>query len=786
MAKSELFNNQLIPWVLVAGVLSGGLWRAAPAPDAGKPGDSGASAGRTEGESGPVPWISDLRPVMESLDATLGRAPEGANGSELQSSAGVALQPKGEARDTQIVQAMATLRTGLDRLISPTERSCGDLTALQASAATLGAWLLDDDASSGKPRATAAKGLLDEYRDWRLLEDLASRTKPDPRDTGAPTYAVDFIVATVPDYVDSNSGWLADQGLAALQSGMVEEKFLFDRVKLVDWSRSQAGALSVLASSRLHERQPGAIIFRKVEDETVQTDKTVQLGKTVHIQVQVVLVVLETPTAGVHQAALRNSLRFLRAWDACATRKSRTLRVLGPSFSGSTLSLASVLGEAPFRAAFDPRIVISGSATAGENIRRMKDFSQGAIYRATVQPTAVLQERMARFLESLNPAWKDGNGVALLTESNTAFGGDAGKSGKDAAKAPAAGGAGTWREPFAKAKSFNFPMHIAQLRSDAPALAQPGALLSGPVIPLNMRETIPPSDLIPALRPQLTSPVVGSTVDSILDAIRHEKLSAVGILATDDRDVLFLSREVKRASPDVQLFLFGTHGLYLHPDYVPYLRGALVASSYALTLANQPEVAKSSDPQHRQPFPSMVAEGIFYATRALLSLTPDAHGNQSHALDYCHDGATDITNCVPAAPVSINVIGEDGYWTITAATPTPVYGPVDPDQVAPPSKLNVAELPRLPLQFAIGALLVLAIVAIHLVVLYRIKRALTKGTEDQAFLELPFVRMFVPPITFDRAASITGSRIVSAWGCSRSLPPGSRPSRCRFWCGARV
>ena len=318
---------------------------------------------------------------------------------------------------------------------------------------------------------------------------------------------------------------------------------------------------------------------------------------------------LETPTAGVHQAALRNSLRFLRAWDACATRKSRTLRVLGPSFSGSTLSLASVIGEAPFRAAFDPRIVISGSATAGENIQRMKDFSQGAIYRATVQPTAVLQERMARFLESLNPAWKDGDGVALLTESNTAFGGDAGKSGKDAAKAPAAGGAGTWREPFAKAKSFNFPLHIAQLRSDAPALAQPGALLSGPVIPLNMRETIPPSDLIPALRPQLTSPVVGSTVDSILDAIRHEKLSAVGILATDDRDVLFLSREVKRASPDVQLFLFGTHGLYLHPDYVPYLRGALVASSYALTLANQPEVAKSSDPQHRQPFPSMVGGG---------------------------------------------------------------------------------------------------------------------------------------------------------------------------------
>jgi hypothetical protein len=77
-----------------------------------------------------------------------------------------------------------------------------------------------------------------------------------------------------------------------------------------------------------------------------------------------------------------------------------------------------------------------------------------------------------------------------------------------------------------------------------------------------MREASPPADLIPALRPQLTSAVVEATVDSILDAIRHEKYSAVGIVATDDRDILFLAREVKRTSPDVQLFLFGAHSLY--------------------------------------------------------------------------------------------------------------------------------------------------------------------------------------------------------------------------------
>src|SRR5436190_21417328 len=106
MAKSELFNNSLIPWVLIAGVLSGGLWRPSTVGDAGKPGEPGASAERTDGESGPVPWISDLRPVMESLDATLGRATDRSNGSRLPSPAGVALQPQGEARDTQVFQAV--------------------------------------------------------------------------------------------------------------------------------------------------------------------------------------------------------------------------------------------------------------------------------------------------------------------------------------------------------------------------------------------------------------------------------------------------------------------------------------------------------------------------------------------------------------------------------------------------------------------------------------------------------------------------------------------------------
>src|SRR5262245_10283797 len=715
MAKSELVNNSLIPFILIAGVLSGSLLRTSPPADAGKAADTNTTNEKLDGVATPVQsWVSDLRPVMDTMDAALGAGGATAEASSLIDAAGITLEAKGEARDKRVLEAMTSLRAGLNGLADPTGPvTCGGASDLQGPANVIAAWILTDDGGDAKRRAAAAKGLLDEYRDWRLLADLANRVSRSATAAGPPHYTVDFMVATLPDYVDSNSGWLADQVMAAVQSGMAQEDYLFDRVKLVDWSRASNGPVSILSSSRLHERQPGAIVFRKVTGQT--------------ISIQVVMLVLETPTAGVHQIALRNSLWFLRTWNECTNNGKAPLRILGPSFSGSTVSLASVIGEAPFRTSFTDRIVITGSATANENAQNMATFSDGAIFRATVQTTAVLKARMAEYLTSLSSKWEYGEHVALLNESNTAYGGDANTATtcskpasppSEALTTPPAKGQpdsitnGLPKLPaFRCAKVFNFPLHVAQLRSDAPALGQPGgALLTSPAIPLNMREATPPSDLIPALRPQLTSPVVESTVDSILDAIRHEKISAVGIFATDDRDVLFLAREVKRASPDVQLFLFGTHGLYLHPDYLPYLRGALVASSYALTLANQPEIKDAYDALHRQPFPSMSAEGIFYATRALVSV----HANEESETDeppmplmpYC--GGTVEAHCVPVAPVSINVIGEDGYWTlpniskankVKAPASPPSRGTKEPSTVpvpAPP-ELTVAALPGLPL-----------------------------------------------------------------------------------------
>ena len=49
----------------------------------------------------PVPWVSDLRPVLETLDGALGARVGSAHASPLNGATTVALAAKGDARDQQ-------------------------------------------------------------------------------------------------------------------------------------------------------------------------------------------------------------------------------------------------------------------------------------------------------------------------------------------------------------------------------------------------------------------------------------------------------------------------------------------------------------------------------------------------------------------------------------------------------------------------------------------------------------------------------------------------------------
>ena len=319
--------------------------------------------------------------------------------------------------------------------------------------------------------------------------------------------------------------------------------------------------------------------------------------------------------------------------------------------------------------------LVTGSAMADGNPSIVKAIAPDVIYEAAVQPTSAEMKALGRTLGRMNPDWTVGEHVALLIESNTSFGQSAAPAGRGAAErgSGAAVAASQTLAPaptcsafpnvtisagaFPCATVYRFPLHVSQLRSDA-TLSQPAplSLLPTPIVPLSFRDTTPASDQLPALRPQLASPVAEATVDNILDNIRHEDLDVVGIVATDPRDVLFLAREVRKAAPDVQLFFVGSYLLYLQPEYIPYMRGAIVASPYPLALGTQRAVGRTTD---RDAFPSFVAAGIFNAMSIQLQAA-------NQLVDYC-DPSVNFVGSTPAPcqpPVWVTVIGNDGYWPL--------------------------------------------------------------------------------------------------------------------------
>ena len=269
---------------------------------------------------------------------------------------------------------------------------------------------------------------------------------------------------------------------------------------------------------------------------------------------------------------------------------------------------------------------------------------------------------------------------------------------------------------------------MADFQSTAPPTI---SLLPSSAVPLNFRETIPPADQIPALRPQLTSAIVESQMNGILDNLEHEGITAVGIVATDERDVLFIARLLKRQAPNVQLFFTFNNLLYLHSDYLPYMRGALVASTYPLYLPNQ-----QLPSGQRRLFQSMTSEAIYNAIRVQFNEEP---------LDYCDPAQSGRRGCVP--PVWVSIVGDDGFWPIAWESFDP--GPMTRAVANVSGGVHLLPLPG---PVRVIALLLLAVIGAHAGIVVFAWAKLTDAHALRRFQRSPFLRVLAPPITY-RSAS---------------------------------
>ncbi len=501
-----------------------------------------------------------------------------------------------------------------------------------------------------------------------------------------PDVSARVLIATVPDPMETSFGAAFDAALSSLRAALSTLGYASGSYYL-PWSVTtpasaqadaqpdgpsapavgggNAGSETSRLGRSLGACVPGILIFRKVSVPATSRLK----------QVAIVLLVGETPAAGVATNALGQALAVARRLG-----RDERLLILGPAFSGSAPSLRTALDawtganaaprprpaegnadRAPDAAAGQvaavPRFeIVTGSATSPSVARAVA--ADDARFAATVVPDNVQTCAMYRFLdERVGVPMKD---VALLTESNTTFGAFffdfactaiGGKRLKPRVVVP-------------------FPLHISDLRvaEERRLAARPGASAASgtgpqgidPLLDVRTVEGHQRMDSLPAMSPEIAALEAQLDLAEQFGTLCRQGIRALGILASDVRDVTVLGAEAKRQCPRLMLFTLGPDRILLHSQYSD-LEGMLVASTYPLHASASSWTYPHLGRDLVRTFPSEKAQGVFNAALLLL-------GDTRSLLDYgplgpeaAGGGADEVR-----PSVWISAVGRDGFWPIAA------------------------------------------------------------------------------------------------------------------------
>src|SRR6202035_1430907 len=406
----------------------------------------------------------------------------------------------------------------------------------------------------------------------------------------AQRYDLKFMIALVPDPVDSSLAPYFDQALEAVQLAFASSGYLLDRV-WIPWSGD-----ADKNQLKTYRTTPGVLLFRS-------NPKITATGCLERAKLQVVFLVGETPKQGIHERAFDQSVSFIAGLSAAAASigvAASPVRILGPTFSGSARSLRVAVSHwkppKPFH-------IVSGTATAPGT---EKDLG----FERTLVSDDVLQANALGFLEHIG--W-DPSKIALLKEFDTSYG--AGVNSQE----------GKAQQPL----EVLFPSGLSEIRTawekNAKVQAANGDknVLNIPqsALELSLEDQSKPVDIIPHFS-SLSIDSSDLAISNLLERIWRDGIRYVGILSTDPRDKIFLVERIRRFCPDMLVFTLDNNLLYSHPQYSDKMDGTLVLSSFPLMTETHRFRGFLDGPSGRdfaRQFTSELEEGIYNTTLSLLS-----------------------------------------------------------------------------------------------------------------------------------------------------------------------
>ena len=451
------------------------------------------------------------------------------------------------------------------------------------------------------------------------------------------------MIVAVPDPIQTAFGHWYDHLIETYTEAMADAGYTPDRHWL-PWENLRRDEKDLKEREKVIgiESFPGVMLFRKVTE-----------GK---LKYGVLFIVGETTNVGVNSLALRRAFDLVRELHETKADGDLTIKIVGPLFTGSQFSwYRTIRAWMPINDKKTKVELISGSENAltpiaenecsSEILGRLSSPSR-VRQRTTIVSNQLLTKAALHFLKAdffsplkiyakitkLPPGIQD---VAFLNESNTGF-----------------GNAELQKDTFI---DLRYPMHISRLsavvreenrkRDERLGLAPQGIRAGGADVV---------RDQVTVLGGNVTASLTDRIIGDAMAVIRRKEIRHVGIVATDSRDVVFLTHRLREECPNTRIFLTEADMLFVTPENRNDMRGVVITSTYPLYPPNQ-EWTGGDD---RHFFAAQFILGCFNATCAQLGM--DSKFREYRPPHAARVKGTDTVSQTP--PIWITTVGENGRF----------------------------------------------------------------------------------------------------------------------------
>ena len=449
-----------------------------------------------------------------------------------------------------------------------------------------------------------------------------------------------FVIATLPDPLHTHFPLIFDGSAEAIQEAAQDDQYVYNSSWL-PWETEQPSYARIddqdKADKRTEEQedQPGILLFRRSIRGT-GPDQPFENGLAV-------LIVGEEPTGGIHRRQFENAVQWIAALQPGREDAHKLpLQILGPSFSGSIPSLVELLrNDADILAAraASPLLIFSGGISSDVAVSWLK---RAAVTDPHLSPLDIQFRSFAhsgnvdldRYCRYLSAAGTDLARLAIVSEDETAFGGEYGLGNADKSPCrPVDSGS-------SKGASKQGPVHLYYPRdiSGLRAAYQSQSIFSGRAAQASgdaSRHILPEDLADPAGKDHDTIRAYGGNqtalsqeaeLQQIVSLMRAHRTEYILLRSSNPLDQLFLSQFFRMTYPAGRIVIVGADLLLRRETGASGLNVVMTLSTYPLLPWEQDWTRNLAPVRGRfhshRAFNNNAVEGTYFAARLLL-LRPD-------------------------------------------------------------------------------------------------------------------------------------------------------------------